>query len=418
MEFEDQDNPEELDVASEAGDSDWAQPESADTDVIDDSDPFPDDIFGTPPALDAEELSAKEPEYADLQQQAKADPAADATGIEDEIAVAATASSGGGKPTGTNGMVLTRRGHETRPVDYDFRRPIQLSKGFSRSLTIVSETFAKLLTLSLSNYLRVPVSVTAKGVRQVLFEEHTKSIDNPSCINILDLAPIKIPGMMDVDIKLIFAMIEKLLGSREMHDDVSREFTSIESRIARKVVLRMLTDLREAMLRVLEVDVGLTAIEHNPDYTYIMNANDACILLHFEVEMGEFAGQMSVCISLAGLDAEAGSEGTSPYRDVRSDSERLEDADRLALVLGSTATEIVAEVGRVKVNYDEIKDLEVGSVISLRKHLDDPLKIMVGDCPLFLGKMGRFKSKSAVRLTKVLRPKDKPLGGVGKRNSK
>ncbi len=418
MEFEDQDKPEELDVASEAGDSDWAQPESADADVIDDSDPFPDDIFGTPPPLDAVELAKSEPEYADQQPQAEADPVADATAIEDEIAVAATASRSGGQPTNTNGMVLTRRGHETRPVSYDFRRPIQLSKGFSRSLTIVSETFAKLLTLSLSNYLRIPVSVTAKGVRQVLFEEHTKSISNPSCINILDLAPIKIPGMMDVDINLIFAMIEKLLGSREMHDDVSREFTSIESRIARKVVLRMLTDLREAMLRVLEVDVGLTAIEHNPDYTYIMNANDACILLHFEVEMGEFAGQMSVCISLAGLDAEAGSEGTSPYRDVRSDSERLEDADRLALVLGSTATEIVAEVGRVKVNYDEIKDLEVGSVISLRKHLDDPLKIMVGDCPLFLGKMGRFKSKSAVRLTKVLRPKDKPLGGVGKRNSK
>jgi flagellar motor switch protein FliM len=415
VEFEDKDNPEEL--GAESGDSDWDQAEAPDSDVVDDSDPFPDDIFGTPPALDKEELVESEPEYTEEIVQQEPEPVAAANSPDDEIAVAATASMSGGTPTGENGMVLTRRGHETRPVSYDFRRPIQLSKGFSRSLTIVSETFAKLLTLSLSNYLRIPVSVTAKGVRQVLFEEHTKSINNPSCINILDLAPIKIPGMMNIDINLIFAMIEKLLGSRELHDDVCREFTSIEARIARKVVLRMLTDLREAMLRVLEVDVGLTAIEHNPDFTYIMNANDACILLHFEVELGEFTGQMSICISLAGLDAEAGSEGNSPYRDVRSDNERLEDADRLSLVLGSTGTEIVAEVGRVKVNYDEIKDLEVGSVLSLRKHLDEPVKVMVGGCPLFHGKMGRFKSKSAVRLTRVLRPKDKPLGGVGKRNS-
>ena len=415
MEFEDKDNPEELEpeVPSEGDESDWDQAESSESGAMDDSDPFPDDIFGTPPALDKEELAKAEPEFVQ-----ELEPVAAQATPADEFATAATASARVGDPPAADGRVMTRRGSTTRPVSYDFRRPIQLSKGFSRSLTIVSETFAKLLTLSLSNYLRIPVSVSAKGVRQVLFEEHTKSINNPSCINILDLAPIKIPGMMNIDINLIFAMIEKLLGRKELHDDVVREFTYIESRIARKIVLRRLTDLREAMLRVLEVDVGLSAIEHNPDFTYIMNANDACILLHFEVELGEFTGQMSVCISLAGLDAEAGSEGASPYRDVRSDGERLEDADRLSLVLDSTATEIVAEVGRVNVNYDEIKDLEVGSVISLRKHLDEPLKVMVGGCPLFHGKMGRFKSKSAVRLTRVLRPRDNPLVGGGNRKSK
>ncbi len=416
MEFEDRDNPEERETEDANGidDSNWNQPEEAESNIEDDSDPFPDDIFASPPALDREELAQSEPEYNDVVAQ-EPEVVAEAAPADETFAAAATASAGDTAPG--PGLILTRRGRGAKPVSYDFRRPIQLSKGFSRSLTIVSETFAKLLTLSLSNYLHIPVSVVAKGVRQVLFEEHTKSIKNPSCINILDLAPIKIPGMLDIDINLIFAMIEKLLGSREIHDDVSREFTSIESRIARKIVLRMLTDLREALLRVLEVDVGLTAIEHNPDFTYIMNANDACILLHFEVELGEFTGQMSVCISLTGLDGEVGSEGASPYRDARNDGERLEDAQRLALVLDSTATEVVAELGRIRVGYEEIKDLDVGNVISLRKHLEDPLKVMVGDCPLFLGHMGRFKSKSAVRLTKVLRPRDKPLGGGIDRDS-
>ncbi len=208
--------------------------------------------------------------------------------------------------------VRSRRGRDVPALPYDFSRPIQLSKGFSRSLTIVGESYAKLLSLSLSNYLRIPLSVTAQGVRQVLFEEHTGGIASPSCISIVSLAPIKTPAMITIDVGLVFAMIEKMLGSATVQADVRREFTAIEERIARKIVQRMLSDLQEAMQRILSVEAGLTAIEHNPDYTYIMNANDPCLLLPFGVELGEFTGEMSVCISLSALDAELGGEGASP----------------------------------------------------------------------------------------------------------
>lgn len=405
MEFEDKEKTEE------PTEEDAFQGENADAEVdadlaadeepvgnVDAGEPFPDDIFATAAALSAAELAA-------------ALAGSQAVGM---------AAAGGARMTdaggGEKGKYQTRRGREVQAVSYDFRRPIQLSKGFSRSLTIVTETFAKLLTLSLSNYLRIPVTVSARGVRQALFEEYTKSIKNPSCINILELSPIKIPGMLDLDIQLIFGMIEKLLGSGEIHGDVQREFTAIESRIARKIILRMLTDLREALLRILEVDVGLNAIEHNPDFTYIMNANDPCILLDFEIEMGEFTGKMSICISLAGIDAEVGTEGASPYRDVRTLQERRDDEKRMALVLDSTATVVVAEVGRIKLSYEDLQQLREGSILSLRKHRDEPMKVSVGDCPLFLAKMGRYQSKSAVRITEVLRPRDNPLGGSNNAN--
>jgi flagellar motor switch protein FliM len=308
--------------------------------------------------------------------------------------------------------VRSRRGRTVEAVPYDFSRPIQLSKGFSRSLTIVGESYAKLLSLSLSNYLRVPLTVTAQGVRQVLFEEHTRTITSPSCINIIELAPIKTPAMLTLDIGLVFAMIEKMLGSATLHGDLRREFTAIEARIARKIVLRMLGDLREAMQRILAVEVGLSAIEHNPEYTYIMNANDPCLLLLFKMELGEFVGELSVCISLPGLDAELGGEGASPYRDGRNAQERREDGKRLSLILDSTRTEVVAELARLPVSMAQLGQLEEGGVLSLRKQVDEPLKVMVGGCPLFLATMGRFKSKSAIKITRVLRPRENPLGGA------
>jgi flagellar motor switch protein FliM len=289
-----------------------------------------------------------------------------------------------------------------RLVPYDFRRPIQLSKGFVRSLSMVGETYSKLMTLSLSNYLRIPVNVQAHGVRQVIFEEYTHNIPNPSCINIIDIKPIKIPGILDMELGLVFTMIEKLLGCRALTNDTRREFSAIEMRIARKIVQRMLADLREAMLRILEVEVSLQGIEHNPDFTYIMNANDPCILMDFTLELGDFKGDMTVCISLAGLDAELGVEGVSSYRDVRSEDEREADQERLQRILHATRADVVAELGRVSLSLSELKALREGSVISLRKQVQEPIVVRVGRSPVFHARMGRFNKKNAVRITQVL----------------
>lgn len=182
---------------------------------------------------------------------------------------------------------VNQRGREVPLKAYDFSQPIQMSRGFERSLTLVAESYAKLVTLSLSSLLRIPVTVRSAGVRQVLFDEFTKELPNPSCINILGLAPLKVPAIMELDLSLSFLMLEKLLGSHTLAADTKREFTSIESRIARKVINRMIGDFQEAMGRLLDLDVSLKSIEHNPDFTWIMNANDPCIVQDFEIEVAD-----------------------------------------------------------------------------------------------------------------------------------
>ena len=309
---------------------------------------------------------------------------------------------------------VNKRGQTVSIRSYDFRRPIQLSKGFFRSLSMVGEAYSKLLTLSLSNYLHIPVSVTLKNVRQAVFEEHTKSIPNPSFINILSLAPIKVPAMMDMELNLALMMIEKLLGSHKLGTEMSREFTTIEMRIARKIVMRMLTDLREAMMRLLEVNVSLTSIEHNPDFTYIMNANDPCILMLFDIEVGEAIGKMSICISLAALDAELGTEGPAAFHDIRSAEERHSDSGKLSKIVDSTGSDLVVELGSVQMKVEELLDLQPGSIINLRKQVDEAMIVKMGGCPIFRGKMGRYKIKSALRITEILWPKHQRfIGAMG-----
>ncbi|MDP6418794.1 MAG: FliM/FliN family flagellar motor switch protein [Candidatus Krumholzibacteria bacterium] len=294
---------------------------------------------------------------------------------------------------------------------YDFRRPIQMSKGFERNMNMVADSFTKLVTLSLNNYLRMPVSVRSHGARQVLFEEFTSGISNPSCINILGLSPLKVPGILEIELSLVLTMVEKLLGGRFLGQDLSREFTAIENRIVRKIILRILESLEDAMLRLLKVEASLSAIEHNPDFTYIMNSNDPCLLLQFDIELGDYQGHMNFCVSLSSLDAELGGDGSAGFRDVRSSEERARDEDRIRGVLQGTPTELAIEVGRIPLPFEEILKLEVGQVFNLRKLKDEALLARSGDCPLFLGSMGRNQKKVAFKISHLLQKEAKGENG-------
>ncbi len=302
-------------------------------------------------------------------------------------------------------FTMVRKGKDLEVRSYDFSRPIQLSKGFERNLNMVAESFAKLVTLSLSSYLRMPIGVHAGEVRQMLFEEYTNEISNPSCINLLNLAPLKVPAILEIDLSLILTMIEKLLGGHFLGQDIKREFTSIENRISRLIVSKVLDDMREAMSRLLKVDATLTAIEHNPDFTYVMGARDSCLLMDFDLEVGEYQGKLKVCISLSSLDAELGGDGSAGFRDLRSKEEKDRDMDRINGVVEDTPVELVVEIGKIPISMDQLKDMEPGQIFRLNTVKQDPLKVFIGERQLYEGKLGRVYRKSAVKLSKIIPPK-------------
>src|SRR3974390_112015 len=60
---------------------------------------------------------------------------------------------------------------------YDFRRPNKFSKDQLRTLVMLHENFARLLTTSLSAYLRSMVRVQVVSIDQLTYEEFTRSLN-------------------------------------------------------------------------------------------------------------------------------------------------------------------------------------------------------------------------------------------------
>ncbi|MCY8281124.1 FliM/FliN family flagellar motor switch protein, partial [Bacillus inaquosorum] len=59
---------------------------------------------------------------------------------------------------------------------------------------------------------------------------------------------------------------------------------------------------------------------------------------------------------------------------------------------------VVAELGTSELTIEEFLSLEVGDCITLDKSVTDPLTVLVGDKPKFLGQAGRVNRKQAVQI--------------------
>src|SRR4051812_34881469 len=71
---------------------------------------------------------------------------------------------------------------EKSVILYDFRRPDRVSKDQMRTLQNLHDGYARLLSTTLSSYLRTLVEIDIVSVDQLTYSEFMMSISNPSCI--------------------------------------------------------------------------------------------------------------------------------------------------------------------------------------------------------------------------------------------
>src|SRR6478736_5386092 len=80
---------------------------------------------------------------------------------------------------------------EKSVILYDFRRPDRVSKDQMRTLQNLHDGYARLLSTTLSSYLRTLVEIDIVSVDQLTYSEFMMSISNPSCIYVFQMEPLE-----------------------------------------------------------------------------------------------------------------------------------------------------------------------------------------------------------------------------------
>ncbi|MGH8165418.1 MAG: flagellar motor switch protein FliM, partial [Rhodanobacteraceae bacterium] len=114
---------------------------------------------------------------------------------------------------------------------FDFRFNKRLDK-FSnnqlQTLRTLHENFTRLLNNSLSVYLRTRVEATIVSIEQISYGDFIASIGIPSILSIYSMDPLPGSGIVQVDLNLVFSIIDRLLGGPGWFPQKLRDLTDIE----------------------------------------------------------------------------------------------------------------------------------------------------------------------------------------------
>ncbi len=337
--------------------------------------------------LSQEEIDALLEEAADeIDESAESDP-----GSESSAAAAG----------GATGEVFVDDGGAGRgPArSFDFHRPNNnLSKGFEKNVRGVSESFAKDASLAFSNLMRATCEFTFGGIRVHSFGESLSSWENPSCIAACSMEPLQGLVLMHVDAPLMFSFFTKLLGGPIEEPSQVRDFTEIETGLARKVLQKVLELFGVATGKVVRVAPLLIQIENNPNYLNAFSDGEAVLNLQFNVSMEEVSGVMSFVVPLVAFEPVREQFDPREGIDMRNPSERAAEKARARRLVGATEVTLAATFRPRQLTMAELLALQPGDVLELGHHVDRPLDVAVEGYGLFEGLSGRIGRNRAIRI--------------------
>jgi len=179
---------------------------------------------------------------------------------------------------------------------YDFKRPEKFSREEIRAISIIHETFSRLITDSLSAQLRSKVNVHVVSVDELSYEEFIRTLPIPTTMALIDMAPLKGSAVMEIDPTLTFEIIDRICGGNGGSKKLKHELADIETSIMKNVIVSMLDNFSEAWTTVSELRPGLRMIDTNPQFVQPVPPTDIVVLVTLEANIGDMEGIIYICI--------------------------------------------------------------------------------------------------------------------------
>lgn len=282
---------------------------------------------------------------------------------------------------------------------YDFQRPNRISREQLQALQMLHDRFAKLMGIVLTPYLRSLVEIRPSLVEQTTYGEYLASVSYPSCIGIFGMKPLKGGALIEVEPRLVFYMIDRILGGLGRPHNVARELTEIERALVLKLLKRTLADLRQAWSRVSVFQIDLLNLEVNPEFVQIAAPTDTVILIEFSVKIGEVKGSMTLGFPFTMLEPVIPHLSLRHWITAAPEQEESEvGSGEIARMIPGFEAGIRVLLGSVPVTIQELSSLKPGDILRLDIGSRSPGLVLVEGVPKFLAKVGTANGKRGVQV--------------------
>lgn len=289
---------------------------------------------------------------------------------------------------------------------YDFRRPNKFSKDQLRTLVMLHENMARLMTTSLSTYLRSMARVEVVSIDQLTYEEFTKSLTNPTVMSLISLKPLEGTIIMEFSPQLAFAIFDRLLGGTGVGIDKIRELTDIEQIVVKRIVLKTLANVKEAWQAVVDLEPKFESIELNPLFTQIIPPSDMIVLITLDVRIGESFGLMNICLPFSVLEPIIDRLNAQFWFARTSKFSTAQSISAIQNRLLQASVRLTVDLGKASITVGELLGISVGDVIQLEQPVKGLLPVKVGKNLKFMGSPGVSGSRMAIQIGQIVQEEE------------
>jgi flagellar motor switch protein FliM len=295
--------------------------------------------------------------------------------------------------------------HREKITPYDFKRPERVGKEQMRSLQTMHEAFGRNFGAALSALLRTIVELKLTSVDQLTYSEFVFSLENPTCFNLINAAPLEGQLILDINLSLLFPIIDRLLGGgSDATPPARRPLTEIELRLVSRITDLFCKEMKQAWESVLDLNLAVDHVESNPQLVQIVPPNEVVVLISFELTIGDARGMMNLCIPFNSIERISAQLLSNSWVSYGKKSATPENIRRIGSQLTGAVVEVVVDLAETNISTSDLIGLRVGDIIATEKDVERPLVVSVEGRPKFHARPGAFKGRKAIQVVGPIEP--------------
>jgi len=278
---------------------------------------------------------------------------------------------------------------------YDLTSQDRIVRGRMPTLEMINERFARYTRISLFNLLRRSADVAVGGIQIQKFGEYVHTLYVPTSLNMVKLRPLRGTGLIILDAKLVFKLVDNFFGGDGRHAKIEgREFTPTELRVVQMVLQQAFIDLREAWKTIMPIEFEFVNSEVNPSMANIVSPSEVVVVSTFHVELDGGGGDMHITLPYAMIEPiretlDAGMQSDVDDVDERWVRSLREDVMSASVTINSTVAE-------KNISLRDILDLENGDVIPM--DMDEKMVITANGVPVMYARLGQSRGNLALQI--------------------
>ncbi len=283
---------------------------------------------------------------------------------------------------------------------YNIASQERIVRGRMPTMETINERFARLLRVSMFNFVRRAPEITVGSVKLQKYGDFIRNLVVPTNLNLVQVKPLRGTGLFIFEPSLVFLIIDNLFGGNgQFHTRVEgRDFTQTEQRIIQMLLNVVFADMTKSWAPVHPVQFEYVRSEMNTQFANIATPNEVIVSTTFSIEFGAEGGEFHVCLPYSMIE---------PIRDLLYSALQGEQMEvdkrwirRLSQQVQSADIEIVINMGHAELSIQQLLAMQVGDVIGL--DIPQPLLAEVDGVPVMECKCGIFHGQYALKVERML----------------